>query len=97
MAIYETFSALANRAALELEARDAMSRAKQLQKFRTKGRKLKQEVGDPLESGFQLESEDPYSAGLGELTTDQWSPEDLVEMARPHAPLIMDWDEREGY
>lgn len=93
---YRTFADLASRAALELEARDAMSRAKQMQKFKTKGRKLKQEVGDPLENGFQLESEDPYNTGLGELSTDQWSPEEIVEMARPHAPLIMDWDEREG-
>jgi multidrug efflux pump subunit AcrA (membrane-fusion protein) len=93
MASFKTFAQTAEKARLELEARQALQRAKRLKRIKTRTAQVKAELGrDLLENGFQEEPENPDQVGIGELSTDLWTPEELVEMAQPHEPLLVDWD-----
>jgi hypothetical protein len=93
MKTYKTFAQLAEKAHLELEARQALQRAKQVKRIRTKTSKIKAELGsDLLANGFQEEPIDPTQVGMGDLSTDEFTPEELVEMSQPHEPLLVDWD-----
>ena len=93
MKTYKTFAQLAEKAHLELEARQALQRAKQVKRIRTKTNNIKAELGaDLLANGFQDEPEEPTQVGMGDLSTDEFTPEELVEMSQPHEPLLVDWD-----
>ena len=93
MKTYKTFAQVAQKAHLELEARQALQRAKQAKRIKTKTSNIKAELGqDLLANGFQEEPIDPTQVGMGELATDEFTPEELVEMAQPHEPLLVDWD-----
>jgi hypothetical protein len=88
-----SFNQVSARAHLELEARESLRRAKQAKRLKAKTSRIKAELGqDLLNKGFQEEPIDPSQIGLGELSTDDFSPEELVEMAQPHEPLLVDWD-----
>ena len=93
MKTYKTFAQIAEKAHLELEARQALQRAKQAKRIKTKTSNIKAELGqDLLANGFSEEPEDPSQVGMGELSTDNFTPEELIEMAQPHEPLLVDWD-----
>jgi len=93
MATYKTFAQIAEKAHLEMEARESLYRAKQLKRIKTRTNNITAELGRDLENnGFQVEPEDPCQVGMGELSTDEYTPEELVEMAQPHEPLLVDWD-----
>ena len=93
MKTFKTFAQLAERARLEMEARESIHRAKQAKRLKAKTSNIKAELGqDLLANGFSEEPQDPTQVGLGELSTDLWTPEELVEMAQPHEPLLVDWD-----
>lgn len=93
MKTFKTFAQLAERARLEMEARESIHRAKQLKRIKTRTANITAELGrDLLDNGFQEEPEDATQVGLGELSTDDFTPEELVEMSQPHEPLLVDWD-----
>lgn len=93
MASFKTFAQIAEKARLELEARQALQRAKQLKRIKTRTANITAELGrDLLDKGFQEEPEEATQVGMGELSTDLWTPEELVEMSQPHEPLLVDWD-----
>jgi hypothetical protein len=93
MKTFKTFAQIAEKAHLELEARQGIQRAKQVKRLKAKTSRIKAELGqDLLNNGFQEEPLDPTQVGLGELSTDDFTPEELVEMSQPHEPLLVDWD-----
>lgn len=76
---------------LDLEARCTLDR---WQRLNERGRQL---VAEPRSlQSFQPESKTPERVGLGELISDEFTPEELVEMAAPREPLVVDWDVLEG-
>jgi hypothetical protein len=80
-----SFAATAAMAKLDFGSRAALRRWRDLA---ARGRQL---ADDPaLLSGFQPEPVAPADVGMGELLSDQFSPEELVAMwSGPH---YVDWD-----
>lgn len=72
---------------LDYEARRALSAWKRLKE---RGQQL---TAEPRSlRAFQPESVAPAQVGLGELLTDEFDPEELIELTTEREPLMVDWD-----
>jgi len=74
--------------AMDYEARRGLSSWQQLQE------RSQQIAAEPRPlRGFQPEPEHPDTVGMNEMFTDEFTPEELIELTTPREPLVMDWDD----
>lgn len=86
-----TFQELESHAKLDLAARKQIRKMQQANKYAAAGAALEAEPRYLIDR-FQLEPTDPEMVGMNEALSDQFDPEELVNlMSRP--PHVIDWDE----
>jgi hypothetical protein len=83
------FISIAESANLDFEARLALNR---WGAYAERGRNLQAEPATL--KLFQPEPEVPAEVGMHELISDEFTPEELVEMFN-REPLVIDWDEHQ--
>lgn len=72
---------------MDYEARRALNA---WQRLKERGKQL---TAEPRSlRAFQPEPVAPAQVGLGELLTDEFDPEELIELTMERDPLMVDWD-----